>query len=232
MAENKKSFILYCDILNVVDKLTDEQAGRLFKHILGYVNDQNPELDDILLEIAFEPIKQALKRDLVKYEDKKLKRSESGKAGANKRWQNIANATNDIAKIANAKSEWQTMANIADSVNVSVSVNDNVNVNDSVSVINKQKTPTIDQVIDKFISLDGTTEMAERYFSSNEARGWIYNGSPIINWEASIPAYIKAWKAKDNKQMTEQEKMIKAFHEREDRERAKFGLPPLQRMNK
>jgi len=74
--------------------------------------------------------------------------------------------------------------------------------------------------------------MAERYFSSNEARGWIYNGSPIVNWEASIPSYIKAWKAKDNKQMTEQQKLITAFHEREDRERAKFGLPPLQRMNK
>lgn len=230
MAENKKSFILYCDILNVVDKLTDEQAGRLFKHILGYVNDQNPELDDILLEIAFEPIKQALKRDLVKYEDKKLKRSESGKAGANKRWQNIANATNDIANIANAKSEWQTMANIADSVNGSV--NDNVNVNDSVSVINKQKTPTLEQVIDKFLSLEGTTEMAERYFSSNEARGWIYNGSPIVNWEASIPAYIKAWKAKDNKQMDEQEKLKIAFLDRQDRERAKFGLPPLERMKK
>ena len=116
MAENKKSFILYCDIINVVDKLTDEQAGRLFKHILGYVNDQNPELDDILLEIAFEPIKQALKRDLVKYEDKKLKRSESGKAGANKRWQNIANDSKRILPIAK----------IAD--------NDNVNVNDNVII--------------------------------------------------------------------------------------------------
>ena len=222
MAENKKSFILYCDILNVVDKLTDEQAGRLFKHILGYVNDQNPELDDILLEIAFEPIKQALKRDLVKYEEKKVKRSESGKAGANKRWQSMANATNDMANIANAKSEWQTIANIADSVNVSVSVNDNVNVNDSVSVINKQKTPTIDQVIDKFISLEGTNEMAERYFSSNESRGWIYKDSPIINWEASIPAYIRAWKAKDNKQLDEHEKIAKANRERWQRERERF----------
>jgi len=134
----------------------------------------------------------------------------------------MANATNDMANIANAKSEWQTIANIADSVNVSVSVNDNVNVNDSVSVINKQKTPTIDQVIDKFISLEGTTEMAERYFSSNESRGWIYKDSPIINWEASIPAYIRAWKAKDNKQLDEHEKIAKANRERWQRERERF----------
>jgi hypothetical protein len=220
MAENKKSFILYCDIMNVVDKLTDEQAGRLFKHILKYVNDQNPVIDDILLDVAFEPIKQALKRDLVKYEEKKDKRRISGKQGANKRWQNMANAKNAMPNIANAKSEWQTIANIADSV--SVSVNDNVNVNDSVSVINKQKTPNLEQVINKFISLEGTTEMAERYFSTNESRGWVYNGSPIVNWEASIPAYIKAWKAKDNKQMDEHEKIAAANRAKWQRERERF----------
>jgi hypothetical protein len=68
MAENKKSFLLYIDIHHTVKKLTDEQAGILFKHILSYVNDENPILDNLLLEIAFEPIKQSLKRDLKRYE--------------------------------------------------------------------------------------------------------------------------------------------------------------------
>jgi len=67
MAENKKSFLLYCDTKFTIDKLTDEQSGKLFKHILNYVNDLNPVLNDLLLEIAFEPIKQNLKRDLKKY---------------------------------------------------------------------------------------------------------------------------------------------------------------------
>jgi len=68
MATDKKSFLLYCDIIHTVNKLSDEQAGKLFKHILAYVNDLNPEPEDILTEIAFEPIKQSLKRDLVNYE--------------------------------------------------------------------------------------------------------------------------------------------------------------------
>jgi hypothetical protein len=68
MAENKKSFLLYCDIIHTVKKLTDEQAGKLFKHILSYVNDEDPTTDDILLDLVFEPIKQSLKRDLKRYE--------------------------------------------------------------------------------------------------------------------------------------------------------------------
>jgi hypothetical protein len=103
MATNKKSFLLYCDIIHTIEKLSDEQAGKLLKHILRYVNDQDPIAEDVLTEIAFEPIKQNLKRDLVKYEEIKEKRSEAGKTGANKRWQNIANDSkriNDIAKIA------------------------------------------------------------------------------------------------------------------------------------
>lgn len=103
MATNKKSFLLYCDIIHTIEKLSDEQAGKLLKHILRYVNDQDPIAEDVLTEIAFEPIKQNLKRDLVKYEEIKEKRSEAGKTGANKRWQNIANGSkriNDITKIA------------------------------------------------------------------------------------------------------------------------------------
>ena len=68
MAENKKSFLLYTDVHHTVKKLTDEQAGKLFKHILSYVNDENPEINDLIIEIAFEPIKQSLKRDLEKYQ--------------------------------------------------------------------------------------------------------------------------------------------------------------------
>lgn len=68
MAKDKHSFILYSDIHFTLKKLTDEQSGKLFKHILAYVNDENPVMDDLLLEVAFEPIKQALKRDLKRYE--------------------------------------------------------------------------------------------------------------------------------------------------------------------
>jgi|5B_taG_2_1085324.scaffolds.fasta_scaffold13831_2 hypothetical protein len=86
MAENKKSFLLYCDLIHTVQKLNDDQAGKLFKHVLEYVNDLNPETDDILLQVCFEPIKQNLKRDLKTYEKMCKKKSEAGKKGMAKRW--------------------------------------------------------------------------------------------------------------------------------------------------
>ena len=121
MAENKKSFILYCDLIHTVKKLPDDKAGILFKHLLSYVNDENPTTDDLLVEVAFEPIKRQLKRDLEKFEEVKIKRSEAGKLGGRPKKQTKA-------KKANALFEKQTKAKKADNVN------DNVNDN----VINKK----------------------------------------------------------------------------------------------
>ena len=112
MAKDKKSFILYVDQKDLWNKLPDEIAGKLIKHIYSYVSDENPTSEDLMIEIAFEPIKQQLKRDLKLFEEKRVKRSEAGKEGANKRWQPIANDGNRINGIAK------------------IAVNDNVNVND------------------------------------------------------------------------------------------------------
>jgi hypothetical protein len=68
MAKDKKSFLLYVDLIHTVDKLPNDKAGELFKLILNYVNDLNPTTEDLLLNVAFEPIKQQLKRDLRRYE--------------------------------------------------------------------------------------------------------------------------------------------------------------------
>ena len=82
MAQEKKSFLLYVDLIHTIEKLNDEQTGRLFKHILRYVNDLDPEPQDQFTEVVFEPIKQCLKRDLIKYEGIR----ERNKENANKRW--------------------------------------------------------------------------------------------------------------------------------------------------
>jgi len=86
MAENKKGFILYCDLIHMIEQLPNDKAGELFKHILRYVNDQNPVTDDLITNITFEPIKQQLKRDLKQWEDSISVKSISGKLGNLKRW--------------------------------------------------------------------------------------------------------------------------------------------------
>ena len=121
MAANKKSFILYCDLIHTVSKLDDQQAGKLFKHILSYVNDEKPVTEDLITNIAFEPVKQALKRDLVKYEELR----EKNKENARKRWDSKKNEK--IPNDATASDRMRMDTKNADNVNVSVSVINNIN---------------------------------------------------------------------------------------------------------
>lgn len=95
MAKDKKSFILYADIITVVEKLVERDrvdktnnAGELFLHILEYVNDKNPITDNFIIEMAFEPIKIQLKRDLVKYISKCETNRDNGSKGGRPKGKN------------------------------------------------------------------------------------------------------------------------------------------------
>lgn len=69
MADGKKSFLFYTNWLQTFENLTDEEAGKLIKHLLRYVNDLNPDPPNRLTQLVFEPLKQILKVDLKKYEN-------------------------------------------------------------------------------------------------------------------------------------------------------------------
>jgi len=116
MATDKKSFILYCDLIHEVDHLTNEEKGLLFQHLLEYVNDKNPVLEDRVLLGSWKHIERQLKRDLAKYEAIKTKRVEAGRKGGKQTQANQASATF-------AKANQSVNGN----VNVNVTVNDNVN---------------------------------------------------------------------------------------------------------
>ncbi len=134
MAENKKSFILYCDQKGVWDKLDDAQAGRLIKHVIAYVNDENPEAPDSITELAFEPIKASLKRDLKKWEKQQTQRSEAGKRSAEVRKRN--------AKLVQRDSTSVNERSVSSTVNGNVSGSVNESVNESVNVIVSSKRTT------------------------------------------------------------------------------------------
>ena len=123
MAENKKSFILYTDITHTVELLSNEEKGKLFQFILDYVNDKDPITTDIAVKLAFEPIKQQFKRDLIKWEQTRGKRSEAGKASAEARkLLREKEAQQEVTNPTSVKSVEQ------DSTNPTVSVNANVTV--------------------------------------------------------------------------------------------------------
>jgi len=128
--QGKKSFVLYTDQREVFDELSDEDAGKLIKHIFAYVNDEDPITEDKLLKVAFLPIKTQLKRDLKIWDEKKSQRAEAGKKGG-------------LAKSSNAK---KSLANPSNATNDVANLPVNVNVNDNVNDINKETLISLDEV--------------------------------------------------------------------------------------
>lgn len=120
MAENKKGFVLYADQKSIIDMLPNEKAGELLKHIFAYVNDENPINEDPLINLAFEPIKLQLKRDLQKWQETRVKRSVAGSISAEKRKQQNQQVLTSVESVEQTPT------------NSTVIVNDNVNVNDNV----------------------------------------------------------------------------------------------------
>jgi uncharacterized protein (DUF779 family) len=81
MAQGKKSFIIYTDSRGMVNKLSNERAGILFKTLFSYCDDENPICDDEVIDMAFEHFKNILKRDLIKYENIVERNRNNGKNG-------------------------------------------------------------------------------------------------------------------------------------------------------
>lgn len=115
MAENRKSFILHIDSLDIIDELTDEQAGQLFRAIKAYQKNEPIELNQIV-KIAFSQFRNQFVRDEEKYKQKSEQAAKAGSIGG-KRTQ------------AKSSERLKNQANQADSDSKSVSDSKNDNKN-------------------------------------------------------------------------------------------------------
>lgn len=195
MAYNKKSFILYSDISEIVDELPREIKGDLFQLIIDYVNDRNPQPTDLLLKTAFAPIKLQLKRDLIKWEEIRSKRSDAGHASAEKKKQQKQQVLTSV------KSVQHTSTNST----VNVSVNDNVN--DSVNVINTQQQQFENEFLKDQTLLEhtcrithctdsGFKEIVKDFFSENTASKKIW--LDLHDCNKHFISWLRYYKPKEN----------------------------------
>ena len=131
MAENKKSFILYCDYSEIFNDLSNSDAGDLVKHIFSYMNDETHVTDNPVVKASVIAIKLQLKRDLKRWDDIREKRSVAGKRSAEVRQQTSTNSTS-------VKSVEQTSTNSTVTVNDTDTVTVNVSTKvDSIAPIEK-----------------------------------------------------------------------------------------------
>jgi hypothetical protein len=180
--KDKNSFVLYADLIHTVKKLPDDKAGLLLKLILAYVNDENPETDDIILQISFEPIKQQLKRDLVKWGRFVEKQSENGKLGGRPEKPKNPSLISETKKKPTKPKK---------AVSVSVNVNDSVIDNEIVSKIKPSLLPTFFSWLEfrkgknKPLTNPKTIEaLVDRFVKEPETKViWVVNASIENDWQ-------------------------------------------------
>ena len=163
MAEGKTTFIVHCDLIHTVEKLSDIDAGQLFKHMLRYTNDLNPATDNIIVDLVFEPIKQTLKRELKVWEETCKRNKINGlKGGRPKNPKEPKKPTGLFGNPKNPEEPRETQANPKnpDSVSVNVNVNDNVNVNVNEIKNNNIKRKFLDFV---FMTNEENNKLLESY---------------------------------------------------------------------
>lgn len=112
----KDSFILYTEQKAVIDKLTDEQAGKIIKAIYEYVETEKMPKLDSMLDIIIIPFKQNLDRNREKYNKISEIRAKAGAKGGKQKKQ-----------MQTKESKCNDNDNDNENVNVNVNVNDNDN---------------------------------------------------------------------------------------------------------
>lgn len=117
-----KSFILHLDSLVILEKLSDEQAGKIFKSIYNYQKKGEIEKLDFALDLALTPFVNQFLRDDEKYKITCERRKEAGAKGGKQ-------------KVANASKSKQKIANLADSDSKNKSDSDSDSKNESKSEV-------------------------------------------------------------------------------------------------
>lgn len=187
MAKDKKSFLLYCDVHHTVKKLSDEQAGKLFKHVLSYVNDENPDTDDIIIQIAFEPIKQQLKRDLKRYESV----CQRNKTNIEKRWADRKDDTKNTTGINGIPEIPNDTKNTDNDIDTDTDI-------DTDKKKRKRFIPPLLSEVKKYFDENGySEESAIKAFNYYTTGDWIDSkGNKVRNWKGKM---ITVWFKPENK---------------------------------
>ncbi len=179
MAKDKKGFMLYADQQELFEQLTDEQAGKLIKHIYNYVNDNDPISKDIITNIAFVSIKQQLKRDLKKWESIAERNRTNGLKGGRPKIPNKPNKPTGL--LGNPNKPKKPVKD-----NVKVKVKDNVKDKE----IKIEYAEFVKLKVDEYIKLEsehtteGANEMIQILNNYKESNGKTYKSDygAINSW--------------------------------------------------
>ena len=197
----KTSFVLYHDIREPVDMLTDEERGKLFSAILNY--SEYGELPDFkgALQMAFAFIRTALDRDAEKWEDKRQKRVESGRLGGIRSGEARRQHEANEANASETKQTKQNQANEAVPVPAPVPAPAPVLVPAPVPGIEDKEgkpprtrfvPPTVEEVAD-YCRERGNGIDPQAFVDYYTSANWYRGKTKITDWKACV----RTWERKE-----------------------------------
>lgn len=152
-----KSFVLYNDTKELWESLSDEQAGKLIKHIYDYVSGAGSNSPDEMTKLLSIQIKKTIDRDQKKWKAVRKTRSEIGKMGGRPTKAKKAIGLSKKQNKAIGFSEKQNEAKKA------VSVNDNANTTVNRNKDEDEELHDIDFLFQKYLG-DETLVKAGKEF--------------------------------------------------------------------
>jgi hypothetical protein len=197
MATDKKSFILHIDSLDVLDDLSDQQTGQLFKAIRDYQNGNEVKLDG-LMNAVFKTFKNQFVRDANKYDSVVTRNRLNGSKGGRPKLTR-PNPNNPVGLLETQTKPTEPKKADSDSGNGNDNDSKKDNVNDKERE-SKGKTarfvaPTIEDIFnymtdEKNKEKSFAKKESEKMFNFYESKGWIVGKAKMKNWKASGSNWI------------------------------------------
>ena len=128
MSKDQKGFVVYGDIEESLNELTDEQVATLFRGMVSYFNTGKEPKFSGLMKMVFIPIRQQMDRDTDKYE----KKCEKNRESIQKYWDKVKADTNEYERI-------RTNTNVYERIPANTNV---ANTNTKTSTTTKTDTGT------------------------------------------------------------------------------------------
>jgi hypothetical protein len=181
----KQSFVLHEDSLTVLDSLTDEQAGQLFRAMRTYhLTGEIPE--DLLLKVALMPFINQWKRDLIQFEKVCERNRNNGLKGGRPK--------NPVGILETQKKRLEPKKAERES--------DKENDNDKESVSTKVKrsapAPTLEDVQLFFKENGYSVEIGTKAYHYYAESGWRDSrGEPVRAWKQKMRG---VWFREEHKQ--------------------------------
>lgn len=208
----KKGFLLLNNQIEIIETLTDEQAGQLLKAFYDYNIGNEIKLKG-LMKTVFNNFKIVFDENEQKYQEI----CEKNKKNIENYWKRVKEQnTNEYDRI-----QSNTMAtnininkNINKNINTNLNTNTNINLNENNKNINNNiksereniNTPTASPTLDDIFSYSvskgfNDKKYCEKFYNHYESIGWVNGtGREIKNWKL----VFNNWLEKDKKNMKEE----------------------------